>query len=206
MAIFYHALSIAIMFVASFGVSSVISDYEAPSFPVSVVMSLTSGPVEEILFFGLAYYVAGTPQAILFTGAIWSVAHIFSTQVFQINTLGYVSFLIAIPHMFFSLRVWLSGKGWFAILFHSAWNVGFLLSYCYLGIKECAVVRDGEYFIIDLFAIGLTASLISIMLILHNKSKITKNAYLVMAISAIISFVIFELLITLKYVDLIFST
>ncbi|CDI05975.1 membrane hypothetical protein [Candidatus Nitrosotenuis uzonensis] len=203
MAAFYHALSITIMYASSFGISHVISDYEAPSFPISVVMTVTSGPIEEILFFGLAYYVAGTPQAILFTGAIWSVAHIFSTHVFQINTLGYASFLFAIPHMFFSIRTWLSGKGWFAILFHSVWNTAFLLSYCYLGIKECSVVGTVNYLTVDFLAIGLAASLISIIWTLHNKSKISKTVYTKILIFSITAFLLFEVLINFIYIKML---
>lgn len=205
MAAFYHALSITMMYVGTFAIVQVISDYQAPSFPVSAVMTITSGPIEEILFFGLAYYLVGTPQAVLFTGAIWSVAHIFGTQAFQINTLGYVNFLIAIPHMFFSLRVWLSGRGWFAIVFHSAWNLSFLLSYCYMGIRECTVLGHEEYLAIDIFAVGLMASLISIISLLHRRSMMSKTVFRMTLLCSVTAFAVFEILLNIKYVELAFQ-
>lgn len=201
MAAFYHALSMGAMYAGSFAVTQIISDYEGPIFPVSILMTITSGPVEEILFFGLAYYLTGTPQAVLITGTIWSVAHLFGTQVLQVNTLGYVNFLIAIPHMFFSLRVWLSGKGWFAIVFHSAWNLAFLVSYCYAGIRQCSLVGQGDYFGIDLLSVGIAASLISMILLLHKKAGLSRSLFRYSLLCAVVAFATFEILITLKYLE-----
>ncbi len=206
MAIFYHLLSIGLTYVGSQLVIHVITDYREPSFPVSIVMALTSGPIEEILFFGLPYYLTGNPYAVLVLGSIWSVAHIFNTQVFQLNSLGYVTFLATIPHLFFSLRTWISGKGWFAILFHTGWNLAFLLSYCFVGIRNCSVFGEGDYLTIDLFALGLMGSLLSILYLLYAKNKITKRKFRLTMSSSVIAFVIFEILINLRYVELFFSS
>ena len=205
MAFFYHGISMGLMYAGDNIVAKVLVDYEAPSFPVSVTMAATSGPIEEILFFGIPYYLSGNPHSMLVTGAIWSAAHIFNTQVFSYNSLGYVGFLITIPHIFFSLRAWSSGKGWFAILFHSAWNLAFLLSYCAIGIRDCAAFGQGEFFVIDMFALGLTGSLLSIISLLRSKNKIAKTKFKLIMIFSIVVFVVSEIVINLKYAEFFFS-
>jgi hypothetical protein len=205
MAIFYHLISLALAYLGSQLVTHIITDYQEPSFPVSVTMALTSGPIEEILFFGLPYLLTGSPYAVLAIGSIWSVAHIFSTQVFQLNTLGYVTFLATIPHIFFSLRTWTSGKGWFAILFHSAWNLAFLISYCSAGLRSCTIFGKGDYFILDLFVIGLAASLASIAYLLYAKNKISKRKFQYTMACSIAAFVLFEIMVNLKYLQIFFS-
>ena len=42
-------------------------------------------------------------------------------------------------------ETWSSGKGWFAIVFHSGWNFVFLMMYCGLGLRECSVINDGMF-------------------------------------------------------------
>ena len=204
MAVFYHLLSIGLTYVGSQLVVRVITDYQEPSFPVSIVMALTSGPIEEVLFFGLPYYLTGNPYAVLVLGSIWSAAHIFNTQVFQLNSLGYVTFLATIPHLFFSLRTWISGKGWFAILFHTGWNLAFLLSYCFVGIRNCSVFGEGDYMALDFFALGLAGSLLSILYLLYSKNKISKRKFRFTMTSFVAAFVVFEILVNLKYVELFF--
>lgn len=205
MAVFYHIISLALTYVGSQLIVRLIADYEEPMFPVSIVMALTAGPIEEVLFFGLPYYLTGNTYAVLVLGLIWSMAHIFSTQVFQLNTLGYVSFLATLPHLFFSLRTWISGKGWFAILFHAGWNVAFLLSYCFAGIRDCTVFGEGDYLSIDLFAIGITGSLILILYLLRTKNKISKTRFRLTMGCSVGAFVVFEILINLKYLGMFFS-
>jgi hypothetical protein len=168
-------------------------------------MAATSGPIEETLFFGVPYYLSGNPHAMLVGGMIWSVAHIFSTQVFSINALGYVSFLTTIPHIFFSLRTWSSGKGWFAIVFHSMWNLTFLLSYCYVGLRSCTVFDQGEFFVIDVFTLGLAGSLLSIISLLYSKDRMTKIQLKTAMIASVAVFVVSELVINLKYFELFFN-
>lgn len=202
MAVFYHLISIGLTYAGSIFVVQLIPDYEEPFFPVSIVMAITSGPLEEILFFGLPYYLTANPYAVLVVGSIWSVAHIFSTQVFQLNTLGYVTFLATIPHLFFSLRTWISGKGWFAILFHTAWNLAFLLSYCSAGLRDCTIFGKGEHLAIDLYAIAITGSLVSVLYLLHTKSKLSKTKFRLAIGSSITAFVIFEILINIKYLEM----
>lgn len=199
MGAFYHGISIGVMYAGSALVTTIAPDYEYPSFPVSVVMAATSGPIEETLFFGIPYFLSGNPHSMLVTGAIWAMAHIFSTQVFSFNSLGYVSFLIAVPHLFFSLRVWSSGKGWFAIAFHSVWNLAFLLSYCSAGLRSCTVFGQGEFFIIDIFAVILAGSLLSVISLLYYKNKLAKIQFRLAIVASVTAIVISEVVINLKY-------
>jgi hypothetical protein len=205
MGLFYHGISIGLMYAGSALVTTISPDYEFPSFPVSIVMAATSGPIEETLFFGIPYFLSGNPNSMLVTGAIWSAAHIFNTQVFSFNSLGYVGFLITIPHVFFSLRVWSSGKGWFAITFHSVWNLTFLLSYCSAGLRSCTVFGEGEFFLIDMFALILTGSLLSITSLLYYKNRLVKTQYTIFMIASVVVFVVSEIVINVKYFQIFFS-
>jgi hypothetical protein len=205
MGLFYHGISIGLMYAGTALVTSISPGYESPSFPISIVMAATSGPIEETLFFGIPYFLSGNPNSMIVTGAIWSIAHIFNTQVFSFNTLGYVGFLITIPHVFFSLRVWSSGKGWFAIVFHSVWNLGFLLSYCSAGLRGCTIFGQEELFIIDVFALALTGSLLSIASLLYVKNKIAKTRFKVLMIASVIVFAVSEIVINVKYFQILFT-
>lgn len=199
MAIFYHLISLCLTYLGSELVMRTIPDYEAPSFPVSIALAVASGPAEEILFFGLPYYLTANPYAVLVTGSIWSAAHIFGTHAFQLNALGYVTFLATIPHLFFSLRTWISGKGWFAILFHVAWNVAFLLTYCAAAIRECTIVGQGQQMETDLYAIAIAGSLIAILCLLHTKEKRSRTKLKVAIACSVSTLVIFEILINIRY-------
>jgi hypothetical protein len=205
MGIFYHGISIGLMYAGAALVTTISPEYESPSFPVSIVMAATSGPIEETLFFGIPYLLSGNPHSMLVTGAIWSIAHIFNTQVFSFNSLGYVSFLITIPHVFFSLRVWSGGKGWFAIAFHSVWNLAFLLSYCSVGLRGCTIFGTGEFFLIDVFALSLAGSLIAMASLLYFKNKITNVKFRASMIISVLVFVISEIVINVQYFQIFFS-
>ena len=145
MGLFYHFIGLILMYLGSNLVTSVISDYTIPQIPVSVSLALSAGFFEEAVFFGIPFYLSGNPLVVLGTGIVWSVAHLFNTGVISIETLAYGGFLFSIPHIFFSLRTWSSGKGWFAIVFHSGWNFVFLMMYCGMGLRECSVINDGMF-------------------------------------------------------------
>ena len=145
MGLFYHFLGLILIFLGSNLAAFVISDYETPQIPVSISLALTSGIFEESVFFGIPFYLSGNPLVVLGTGIIWSAAHLFNTGVISIETLSYGGFLFSIPHVFFSLRTWITGKGWFTIVFHSGWNISFLMIYCHLGLRECSVINEGLF-------------------------------------------------------------
>lgn len=205
MAFFYHLLSVGMMYVGSTLVIRIIPEYEAPSFPVSLSLAIISGPLEEGLFFGIPYYVGGTAYSVLVGGTIWSIAHIFGTQTLTPNSLAYANFAATIPHIFFSLRTWVSGRGWFAILFHSAWNAAFVLSYCGTGILSCAIFDSGDQMITEILAVISACSVISIVYILHRKTRISAARFRVIMILSASVFVTTQLIMAAKYVQPLLS-
>lgn len=160
MGIFYSVIGIILQQAGDYLAQHLIQNYIGPNIPYSVVIGLTSGPVEETVFFGLPFYLTGNSQIVLATGIIWAVLHIFSTESIKITTLAYGNLLFAVPHIFFSFRMWISGKGWFAILFHSAWNVTFLVSYCLIEKNNCVSIGSGMYFFLDILGIVSAALLL----------------------------------------------
>ena len=142
MGIFYHFLGLGLMFLGSNLVSEIIPNYETPQFAVSASLALSAGLFEEIIFFGIPFYLSGNPLIVFGTGIIWSVSHLFNTGVVSLQTLAYGGFFLSLPHVFFSLRTWSSGKGWFAICFHSVWNIIFLSIYCGFGLRQCNIFND----------------------------------------------------------------
>ena len=121
MGLFYSAVGLVAAFII-WGVEIFIFDYEEPIVPVSFVQIIMAGPVEETLFFGIPFSISGNSYVVLGTGALWASVHIFNAQIVDSEGFSYSTFGFAIPHIFFSLRTWKSGKGWFTIPFHSAWN------------------------------------------------------------------------------------
>ena len=205
MAFFYHLLSVGMMYGGSALVMQIIPEYEAPSFPVSLSLAMASGPLEEGLFFGIPYYLGGTAYSVLVGGAIWSVAHVFGTQTFALNSLAYANFLATIPHIFFSLRTWVSGKGWFAILFHSAWNVAFVLSYCSTGILSCSVLSSGDQMITEILAVASACSVASIVYILYKRDTISSTRLRVVMILSVSVFATTQAIMAAKYVQPFFT-
>lgn len=187
MAFFYHIIGLGLMYGGSAIAYEVIDDYEVPFFPVSVVSAITAGPLEEILFFGLPFYLSGSHHYTLLTGAFWSALHLFNTESYDIASLSYGGFLFTIPHLFFGLRTWISKKGWFAIAFHSAWNIGVLFSFCAAGLRDCVILNEGDKFFLDILLIPISASLSVIMYLVYLKT-IGRNYYKKILIATIIVF------------------
>lgn len=182
MGLFYHGLSLILMYFGSFFATSVISDYEIPSFPVSISLALSSGLLEESVFFGIPYYLTGNPLILLGTGIVWSVAHLFSSSVFSFETLAYGGFLLTIPHIFFSIRTWISKKGWFAILFHSVWNFSFLMLYCMFGLRQCNIIND----MLDILNVVMAISAGVILYFAYQNKKQKINPFLYLLPTALI--------------------
>jgi len=197
MGLFYHGLSLILMYAGSFLATSIISDYEIPQFPVSISLALSSGLLEESVFFGIPYYLTGNPLILLGTGIVWSVAHLFSYGVFSAETLAYGGFLLAIPHIFFSIRTWISKKGWFAILFHSVWNFVILISYCMWGLRQCSVVNDT----IDILNVIMAVSVGVILYLAYCNKKKYVNRFLYLVPTVLIMFAVI-----LSYSDEIISS
>ncbi|TBR24952.1 MAG: CAAX protease [Candidatus Nitrosotenuis sp.] len=185
-------------------VAEIIPDYEPPSFPVSLSLAMASGPFEEGLFFGIPYYLGGIMYSVLVGGTIWSFAHVFSTQTLALNGLAYATFLATIPHLFFSLRTWISGKGWFAIVFHSSWNVAFVASYCSTGILSCSIISPGDQLITDILAVASACAVALIVYSLYKKNRISAQRFRLVMILSVSVFAIAQATMTAKYVQLFF--
>ena len=122
MLFFYHGLGVALLLGGSAIVDAAIPGREEPSVERSLVPVLAAGPIEETIFFGIPFYIFGNAYSVLVTGAVWAAIHVLNTPTFEISSLSFGNLFFVIPSLFFSLRTWTSGKGWFAILTHSAWN------------------------------------------------------------------------------------
>jgi hypothetical protein len=189
MGLFYHGLGLILMYSGSFLVTSTVPDYEIPQFPVSLSLAVTSGILEESVFFGIPYHMSGHPLVLLGSGIVWSAAHLFNSGVFSVETLAYGGFLFSIPHIFFGIRTWISKKGWFAILFHSGWNFTFLIIYCALGLRECSIVNDTY----DILNVIMAAAAGIIVWLAYQNKKHTINRFLYLAPVAAIIVALFVL-------------
>jgi len=176
MGLFYHFLGLGLMFLGSNLIEEIYSEYESPQIPVSIMLAISAGFFEETIFFGIPFYLSGNPLIVLGTGIIWSVAHLFNTGIISIQNLAYAGFLFSIPHIFFSLRTWISGKGWFAILFHSGWNFLFLISYCSVGLRQCNIVNE-NFDIVNLL-MGSASIMIVYFAYVNNKKRHHFNRFL----------------------------
>ena len=177
MGLFYHGLGMILMYIGSFFAANVISDYEIPQFPVSIVLAISSGLLEESIFFGMPYYLTSNPMILLGSGIVWSASHLFSSGIFSIETLSYGGFLLTIPHIFFSIRTWISKKGWFAIVFHSVWNFVFLILYCMLGLRQCSILND-MYDVLNLI-MAVSAGVIVYLAYQNKKKYLNRFLYLI---------------------------
>jgi hypothetical protein len=122
MGFFYSVVGLGAAY-SVYGIQLFVFGYEEPVFPFSLILAVTAGPIEETIFFGIPYVISGNSYVVLGTGAIWSSLHLLNTNELAFDGfLANSNFAFTIPHIFFSLRAWKSGKGWFTIFFHSAWN------------------------------------------------------------------------------------
>ena len=129
MGILYHGLALAIAYAIG-----IIQEYgfgytvPLPEFPLGAL--LLAGPLEETLFFGIPFFLSNNHYVVLAVGSLWAIFHVFNTDTatFSFEYLSYPNLAVAIISLFYSLRTWTSGKGWFSILFHSLYNaVAFIL-------------------------------------------------------------------------------
>jgi hypothetical protein len=139
MLLFYHGIGFILMLIGTSVVEKVFLDYEEPSRPLYLSLVLSAGPIEETLFFGIPFYVFGNHLVVLAGGIIWAMLHILNTNTFEMSALAYANWLFVIPSLFFSLRTWISGKGWFAVITHSIWNGIFYALSCISGQTFCII-------------------------------------------------------------------
>lgn len=192
MALFYHAIGIILMNFGTFLALNLLPEYEVPSIPISFLAASLAGPIEETIFFGIPFYLIGNVYAVLGMGVFWSAVHIFNTEFIDVNNLAYGVFLFSVPHIFFSLRTWISGKGWFAVVFHSAWNVSFWVSFCAAGLRECTFFDAEQPLESDIAIIIIAASLVSIVYFLFKKRQNPQKKILYPITFSIAVFIIAE--------------
>ena len=169
MLLFYHGIGILIMIIGTTIIQNLVPEYQDVSVPLSIISVLSAGPIEEILFFGLPYYIFGNHLVVLGGGIVWVMLHILNTDTFEITTLSYANWLFVIPSLFFSLRTWISGKGWFAVLTHSLWNGIFFTSGCLVGEVSCNLTLRGSDLWTSSSSLWLSAILIVLVFILYKR-------------------------------------
>lgn len=178
MLLFYHGIGLLLMIIGTFLAEMTISGYKEPTTPLSIASVLSAGPIEETIFFGIPFYIFGNHFLVLATGTMWAMLHILNTTTPDINNLAYANWLFVIPSLFFSLRTWISGKGWFAIITHSVWNAIFFALSCGTGEISCVVIPQGWTFLAGISNIALPCALLSLTYVLYrrksNKEQISK--------------------------------
>ena len=169
MLLFYHGVGIVLLVGGMALIELAIPSHEEPSIERSLVSVLAAGPVEETIFFGIPFYVFGNAYSVLVTGALWTAIHVLNTNTLEINSLSFGNLFFVIPSLFFSLRTWASGKGWFSIVTHSAWNGIFFGAGCATGEFACtgfdADINE------TLFWVILSAGLVAATYVLYRKRE-----------------------------------
>ena len=173
MFLFYHGIGIIFSLIGTLVIDNSIQGYEEPNLPLFMFPVILAGPIEESIFFGIPFYVFNNNLFVLIGGIAWAMLHIFNTYPIDLNQLAYANWLFVIPSLFFSLRTWISGKGWFAILGHSIWNLLFFSLSCTFQEAYCSYSFDKEYISIALLA-GILLTLVYLMM--KRRQNLNRNS------------------------------
>jgi hypothetical protein len=169
MLLFYHGIGILLLLAVTPVIEQVLPDYEQPSIPRSLLSVLAAGPLEETIFFGIPFYIFGNAYSVLATGAVWVGIHVLNTDTLSVNSLAFGNLLFVLPSLFFSLRTWVSGKGWFSVVAHSAWNGIFFAAGCSVGEFTCTAID------IDIsttaISIALSGVLLGVTYVLYRRKE-----------------------------------
>jgi hypothetical protein len=169
MLLFYHGIGILLLLAVTPLIEQALPDYEQPNVPRSLLLVLAAGPLEETIFFGIPFYIFGNVYFVLATGAIWVGIHLFNTDTLSVNSLAFGNLVFVLPSLFFSLRTWLSGKGWFSVVTHSAWNGIFFSAGCSAGEFSCTVMeRDISA---TVTTIALSGGLLGVAYLLYRRRE-----------------------------------
>ena len=176
MLFFYHGIGIGLLLIGSVVIEQVLPDHEDPSNPRSLSGVLAAGPLEETIFFGIPFYIFGNAYTVLVTGAVWVTIHLLNTENLSVNSLAFGNLLFVLPSLFFSLRTWVSGKGWFAVLTHSAWNGVFFAAGCSTGEFVCKAV-DSDIGTTAI-TVGVSAGLLAATYALYKRRESKERRHL----------------------------
>ena len=171
MLLFYHGIGFIIMLIGTSVIDNVFSDYVEPSRPLYLHLVLSAGPIEETIFFGIPFYVFGNNFVVLAGGIIWAMIHILNTDTYELTALAFSKWLFVIPSLFFSLRTWISGKGWFAILTHSIWNGIFFALSCVFGETFCMITSSEGDALGIINSIIISGGLLSLTYLLYRRKQ-----------------------------------
>lgn len=169
MLLFYHGIGIGLLLLGSAVIDQFLPDHVEPSIPRSLSGVLAAGPLEETIFFGIPFYIFGNAYSVLVTGAIWVGIHLLNTDTLSVNSLAFGNLLFVLPSLFFSLRTWVSGKGWFAVATHSAWNGVFFAAGCSTGEFACTAVDSDISATVT--SIALSAGLVGATYALYKRRE-----------------------------------
>lgn len=169
MLLFYHGIGIGLLLMGSVVIEQVLPDHEEPSIARSLSGVLVAGPLEETIFFGIPFYIFGNAYSVLATGAVWAGIHVLNTDSLSVTGLAFGNLLFVLPSLFFSLRTWVSGKGWFAVLTHSAWNGVFFAAGCSTGEFACTAVDSDMS--TTAITVGLSAALLAVTYALYKRRE-----------------------------------
>jgi len=175
MVLFYHGIGIIVLAAGSLLIQNIIRDYNEPSIPITILSVIFAGPIEETLFFGIPLYATGSHIIVMAGGIMWAMIHILNTQTVQLNALAYTNWLFVIPSIFLSFRTRISGKGWFAVVSHSMWNIAFFTLGCTSGEFPCNVFYDKNGFS-DIIMISIGTLLTALTYFLYRRN-VTKLKY-----------------------------
>ena len=177
MVLFYHLIGFVIMVIGSVVVDLVVNNYNEPTIPLTVTSVIFAGPFEETIFFGIPFYLTGNNLVTFAGGVIWASLHILNTPSVQVSSLAYLTWLFVTPSIFASLRTWISGKGWFAIIAHSIWNLIFFAAGCTNGEFPCRIVNEKD-FLIDIAYVSTSVVfiLLTYFLYLRYENKMVSKS------------------------------
>lgn len=165
------------MVIGSIVVDLVVNDYTEPTIPLTVISVIFAGPFEETLFFGIPFYLTGNNLVTLAGGVVWALLHILNTPAVQVSSLAYLTWLFVTPSIFASLRTWITGRGWFAIVSHSIWNLIFFVAGCTNGEFPCRIINEKDY-LIDIAYVSTSAVfiLLTYFLFLRYENKMVSKS------------------------------
>jgi len=177
MVLFYHLIGLIIMVIGSVIVDLVVNNYDEPAIPLTVSSVIFAGPFEETIFFGIPFYLTGNNLVTFAGGVIWASLHILNTPTVQVGSLAYLTWLFVTPSIFASLRTWISGKGWFAIIAHSIWNLIFFAAGCTNAEFPCRIVNEKDFLIdIAYVSTSIVFILLTYFLYLRYENKMVSRS------------------------------